>query len=123
VTRRTLRPCLTCGCATTGSRCNLHAVPKVPRDRRYRDLCATIIANATTCALCGEPFTDLTDPAVVDHILPRARGGTDEASNLQAAHQSCNAQKGGGVDVDRRGLTPPGHPAPSTHESFASVIL
>ena len=29
----------------------------------------------------------------VDHIVPLSRGGTDEASNLQSAHLSCNCSK------------------------------
>jgi 5-methylcytosine-specific restriction endonuclease McrA len=33
----------------------------------------------------------------IDHILPLARGGTHEPSNVQAAHFGCNAAKGARV--------------------------
>jgi 5-methylcytosine-specific restriction endonuclease McrA len=42
----------------------------------------------------------LDDPFVVDHVVPRARGGSDEASNLAVAHQSCNARKGADAKAD-----------------------
>ncbi len=29
----------------------------------------------------------------VDHIIPHAKGGTDDPSNLQAAHMTCNKSK------------------------------
>ena len=50
-------------------------------------------ASATTCYLCGQPFT-AADPPVADHIYPRGLfGGSDEPANLAAAHQSCNGRK------------------------------
>jgi len=42
------------------------------------------------CHLCHQPGADS-----VDHITPLAAGGTDDPTNLAAAHQSCNSQKGG----------------------------
>jgi 5-methylcytosine-specific restriction enzyme A len=89
-----LRACIVCGAVVRdGNRCPRHPKGKVSRHRRYRDACAAIIANATRCGICGDgPRPD--DPYVVDHILPRAHGGTDDPSNLQAAHRSCNGRKG-----------------------------
>jgi len=40
------------------------------------------------CAYCGGPF-----PTEVDHVLPVARGGTSERSNLAAACLPCNREK------------------------------
>jgi ATP adenylyltransferase len=40
----------------------------------------------------------------VDHILPRARGGTDEPDNLQALCFSCNAAKRDRDATDFRGV-------------------
>jgi 5-methylcytosine-specific restriction endonuclease McrA len=74
------------------SRCPLHPKRKVSRDRAYRNLARSIIANATHCGICGEPFR-ATDRRVVDHIIPLARGGTDDPWNLQAAHDYCNGAK------------------------------
>ncbi len=51
------------------------------------------------CQLCTEPidptlrFPD-SRSATVDHIVPLVAGGSDEPSNLQAAHMVCNAAKG-----------------------------
>jgi 5-methylcytosine-specific restriction endonuclease McrA len=74
------------------SRCPEHRRRDVPRDRAYRELASSIVAGATICALCGKPPT-AADGLVTDHIIPRARGGSDDASNLQAAHRTCNARK------------------------------
>ena len=38
-----------------------------------------------------EPFSP--DPFVVEHIVPRSRGGSDELSNLAFACQGCNGHK------------------------------
>lgn len=66
------------------------------RDRR-RVLRRLLRAQRGACALCGELMTlDRDDPrrATVDHIKPRALGGTDRPDNLQAACWECNAKKG-----------------------------
>lgn len=56
-----------------------------------------------TCALCGEEI----DPSyyhphalsgTVDHIVAVKNGGTDDLSNLQAAHFRCNVRKGARQD-------------------------
>lgn len=50
------------------------------------------------CHICGEPI-DYTLPYlhprsfVVDHIVPRARGGPDNLANKAAAHRDCNRAK------------------------------
>lgn len=55
--------------------------------------------DGADCALCG----DLVDFALkaphamspsVDHILPRSKGGSHDAENLQLAHLRCNTRKG-----------------------------
>jgi 5-methylcytosine-specific restriction endonuclease McrA len=43
-----------------------------------------------TCAYCGTQGV----PLQVEHILPRAKGGTDRISNLTLACESCNLKKG-----------------------------
>lgn len=40
------------------------------------------------CVVCGNPATQ------VDHIIPKAVGGSDEMNNLQAMCQTHNAKKG-----------------------------
>jgi 5-methylcytosine-specific restriction endonuclease McrA len=92
MTRRPLRPCLVCRRPSNGSRCPQHRLP--PRGAEHARNAAIVRATAVTCALCGLPFTDPTDPPVGDHRIPRAQGGTDHISNYQAAHASCNGRKG-----------------------------
>jgi len=43
------------------------------------------------CRLCYKSFPPA-DSA--DHIIPVTRGGSEDVSNLQAAHLRCNLQKG-----------------------------
>jgi 5-methylcytosine-specific restriction endonuclease McrA len=42
-----------------------------------------------TCAYCGKQNL----PLQIDHIVPRAKGGTDRASNLTLACEACNQTK------------------------------
>lgn len=99
MTRRpVLKACQVCGKPTTGSRCPRHALPT--RGRNYAANAKIVRANATICHLCGLPFTDPDDPAVADHIIPRAHGGSDELANLAAAHASCNGRRGAELGQD-----------------------
>lgn len=89
-------------------------VPVGTRQRRRSDtsFCASCISHARTgytaaqiaaedgtqCRLCGaEVDMTLKSPdrlsATVDHIVPRALGGSDDRSNLQLAHRGCNSSK------------------------------
>lgn len=49
------------------------------------------------CAICRELFTSLVE---VDHIMPIALGGTNEALNLQLLCRTCNRSKGAKHPVD-----------------------
>ena len=42
-----------------------------------------------TCAYCGKP-----GPLARDHVVPRARGGPDDATNIVMACRACNSAKG-----------------------------
>jgi 5-methylcytosine-specific restriction endonuclease McrA len=62
--------------------------------------------DGDNCALCGEPIDFTLAPAgrthgrsmgvSIDHIIPRAAGGSDDFTNLQLAHGPCNRRKGSG---------------------------
>lgn len=60
----------------------------------YKRNAALVRANVVSCWICGLPFTDPNDPAVADHVVPRIRGGSDDLSNLRAAHRTCNGRRG-----------------------------
>lgn len=44
------------------------------------------------CKWCKESFTP-TDNIEIDHIIPRAKGGSDRYNNLQVLHKHCHIQK------------------------------
>lgn len=51
------------------------------------------------CCLCGYPMLiegPENGPLVytIEHILPRARGGTNDIDNLDGSHKWCNQYKG-----------------------------
>jgi len=55
--------------------------------------------DGNRCALCGGPIDlDLagTDPdgPTLEHRIPIALGGTNDADNLALAHHVCNARRG-----------------------------
>jgi 5-methylcytosine-specific restriction endonuclease McrA len=60
----------------------------------WRRVSAEVIAEAVTCYWCNGAFA-ADDPATADHLVPKARGGTNDKSNLVAAHRSCNSRRGG----------------------------
>jgi 5-methylcytosine-specific restriction protein A len=53
---------------------------------------AILIRDEFLCRIRGPRCT--VAATCVDHIIPKARGGTDHPSNLQAACAPCNAEKG-----------------------------
>ena len=61
-----------------------------------------------TCALCDAPMLQnrfeaphariwAKQRATFDHIIPRSKGGSDAAENLQLAHAQCNKIKGASI--------------------------
>lgn len=63
----------------------------IPKRLRYE----VLRRDNHACRYCGAkaPFAELH----VDHVIPRSRGGVDEAWNLTAACVDCNMSKGNGV--------------------------
>ena len=60
----------------------------------WRRISAEVIAATTACHWCGGPALP-DDPFTADHLVPKARGGTNARSNLVGAHRSCNSKRGG----------------------------
>jgi len=53
-----------------------------------------VVARANSCCeYCGSPLRCSPDPFSIEHILPRARAGTEELSNLALSCQGCNGGK------------------------------
>lgn len=104
MTVRLARPCLDCQRATrNGSRCpTCERAHEARRDRRrgtrtqrgydndwLRVSRQVLERDGYVCQLCGLPGA-----TTADHVVPKARGGSDDPSNLVAAHNPCNARKG-----------------------------
>jgi 5-methylcytosine-specific restriction endonuclease McrA len=69
-----------------------------PSGLRRRHLGPVAERDRHQCQLCGEPVDlTLTPPhpqsATLDHVIPRAHGGSDHRDNLQLAHLDCNEAK------------------------------
>ena len=56
-----------------------------------------------TCQWCGIDLTHYDVKATVDHVTPKAHGGTDTADNLVAACFTCNSSRGARSQPRRRG--------------------
>jgi 5-methylcytosine-specific restriction endonuclease McrA len=63
---------------------------KIKKNKRL----ALYLRDAFTCAFCGIDMKG-TDPRLItlDHIKPRAQGGTDDPTNLVTACLRCNCVK------------------------------
>jgi 5-methylcytosine-specific restriction protein A len=55
--------------------------------RRWQKLRLMILREHPLCVACGLPASE------VDHKIPKARGGSDDASNLQALCKACHSRK------------------------------
>ena len=67
----------------------------------WRRISAEVIAHAVACHWCGGQFTK-DNPATCDHIIPKARGGTNDRQNLVPACRRCNSRRGGEMRKQRR---------------------
>lgn len=52
-----------------------------------------IVEHGMVCALCGKPI-ESENELTVDHIIPRAMGGSTTYENCQLSHKACNFRKG-----------------------------
>lgn len=68
--------------------------------------------DGTDCGICGLAVdmtltrADSLDCPSVDHILPRARGGSHDPTNLQLAHLRCNMAKSDRVSLSPAQIAP-----------------
>jgi 5-methylcytosine-specific restriction protein A len=102
-----MRPCLNCNRLTrNGSRCEgCQALWSAKRGSssargygsRWRAMRSVVLAEhvalyGAVCPGYGVPSHASTD-LTVDHIMPKARGGSDERSNLSILCRACNSSK------------------------------
>lgn len=59
------------------------------RGRRWMAMRKRIITAHPICQICNAAVAE-----VVDHIVPLAKGGTNDDDNLQSACKPCNVSKG-----------------------------
>jgi 5-methylcytosine-specific restriction endonuclease McrA len=57
------------------------------------DLRKKLYRKSHTCGICKKDIKHFPTEAVVDHIIPWAKGGKTIESNAQIAHAKCNASK------------------------------
>lgn len=97
------RACLDCGEPTPAPRCQECQAASDRRtdqqrgsrqargyDRQWQRKSARVRREEPACAICGS-----TDDLTVDHITPKAAGGTDDRENLTTLCRKHNSAKGG----------------------------
>lgn len=67
--------------------------PPSPPRRSPREILILALRerDGDSCHVCAAP---LDGDAVIDHVIPLARGGPDEFANLKLTHRLCNSRKG-----------------------------
>lgn len=85
----------------TGRRCEEHAIAAWSTTKgsahsrgygaSWRKLRESILARDPVCRLCGRVWS-----VTVDHVVPKAAGGSDDDSNLQGLCDACHVAKTGG---------------------------
>lgn len=71
--------------------------------RKRQERNRKILARSDVCHICGQPGSD-----AVDHVIPLAKDGADDPSNLAPAHHDippyCNRRKGDSLpsEIDRQ---------------------
>ena len=91
-----------------GRKCCTECAAKTRRDhKKFRD--AVIASGSAICGICGDDIAlSLRWPDAmslsIDHIIPLARGGTNEDHNLQPAHLRCNFRKGARLAIPEQGV-------------------
>lgn len=79
-------------------------------DKRYDRNHKRVLRDETLCWICGD-VVDKTlsgrDPKgpSVDHVIPRAQGGSNDRDNLRLAHLSCNSAHAGRRTTRKRPVT------------------
>jgi 5-methylcytosine-specific restriction protein A len=99
---------LDCGQLTRGTRCQQWTRRREAQRQRgsttargygsaWQNISRAVLdRDGHICRYCGGPAS------TVDHIVAKAKGGTDGPSNLVASCRSCNSAKGCSTFLSRR---------------------
>jgi 5-methylcytosine-specific restriction endonuclease McrA len=68
--------------------------PAMCTEMRYRRRKALVALYGEHCWLCNKAIVG--EEPTIDHVVPRALGGTHQLSNLRLAHDRCNRRRGHG---------------------------
>lgn len=77
--------------AAAGRRNRIAREKKAIGTHSHEDVVAILLAQKGRCAYCRKQLKSKYD---VDHIVPMAKGGSNDRSNLQITCPKCNRQKG-----------------------------
>jgi 5-methylcytosine-specific restriction protein A len=103
--RRALSPCTAPGCPnlTRTRRCGDHATSGDNRrdsaarrgydNTHWRPKRDAQLRREPLCGHCRDNTGQLTPATQVDHIIPKAQGGTDHPENLQSLCAPCHSRK------------------------------
>jgi 5-methylcytosine-specific restriction endonuclease McrA len=64
---------------------------KKRRQNRKNRIVKMLEEQNGVCYICGRTMQE--NEITVDHVIPRAKGGTDSVQNLKLAHERCNHAK------------------------------
>lgn len=70
---------------------NQECLPNIKRIQFSPSIRHAVFEKSKVCAICGKPIDEL--DFTIDHRIPLSRGGTNDLSNLQPTHESCNHMK------------------------------
>jgi 5-methylcytosine-specific restriction endonuclease McrA len=87
------RPCLGCGHPVEGASWHPACDTRPPYDAEWARIAKEQVRREPQCRKCGHTGSK-DNPLSADHVIPRARGGTSDASNLQTLCRRHNSEKG-----------------------------
>ena len=73
-----------------------------PATLREHHLVRLIVRQGADCAICRKRLPEDGAMIDIDHVEPKAWGGTDDVENLQAVCHGCNLRKGARLPAQRR---------------------
>jgi YD repeat-containing protein len=70
--------------------------------QRRKELIRTAREQNVPCKLCQQPLSPFDEHLHIDHIVPISTGGTNDLSNLQVVHKTCNLKKSNKLSVTKK---------------------